>query len=513
MTSRPWVGGRSLRPMDTLSPRKNSVAHRKSSPPPFVRRAVSILLGIAPFVISCGDGPPAELVKLPAGSASAPAPFPPAGGPELVAKLGCAGCHPGAGAANEARERAPSLASVGARRSSGYIFAYLADPSRARSGDSRARMPDFHLDEGERLALALYLGTLRDDGGQTGEAVSNSISKEELRSLDAALERSRKAHPEISAATGERIFASLGCAGCHALPGARRWLPGPDLSAEGSRVKIAWLRDFLARPYSVRPFGAYVGSGSRMPDFHLSVDEVDSLTTYLSGMRSELASADTPESLSAFRMREVETLLRDRLPCLGCHRLGDDGGRIGPELTNVGARLLPSYIRAIIEDPEHAAPGTVMPRVPLPPRELGRLVAYLASLGSPRGRPSDSARAGYLSLVDHVTTLPVASDDAAALYGRICSNCHGPTGGGNGWNAAYLPVRPTAHADAKYMSTRTDHTLYDGIAAGGYILDRSNRMPPFGETLDRAQIQSLVNYIRKLCDCEGPEWSRDGAAR
>lgn len=478
-----------------------------------VRRVVSVLLGLAPFVSSCGGEPSAELVKLPASSESATAPLPPVGGSELVAQLGCAGCHPGVGTANDARERAPSLASVGAHRSPAYIFAYLADPSRARSGDSRARMPDFHLDDRERLALALYLATLRDDGEKTGVAVPTSFSKDESRALDAALERARDAHPEVSAATGERIFVSLGCAGCHALPGARRWLPGPDLSAEGSRVKLTWLREFLAKPYSVRPFGAYVGSGSRMPDFHLSADEVDSLTAYLGRKRSELASTDTLEKLSVFRTREVETLLRDRLPCLGCHRLGDDGGRIGPELTNVGARLRPSYIRAIIEDPEHVVPGTIMPRVPLPPRELGRVAAFLASLDSAGGRRSDSVRAGYLSLVDHPKTLPQSSDDAAALYGRICSNCHGPTGGGDGWNAAYLPVRPTAHSDAKYMSTRTDRTLYDGIAAGGYVLDRSNRMPPFGETLDRAQIQSLVGYIRKLCDCVGPEWSRDGAAR
>ena len=115
--------------------------------------------------------------------------------------------------------------------------------------------------------------------------------------------------------------------------------------------------------------------------------------------------------------------------------------------------------------------------------------------------------------MDNASALPAAGDDAGALYGRICSNCHGKRGDGDGWNAAYLPVRPTVHSDAKYMSTRSDHTLHDGIAAGGYILDRSNRMPPFGETLSGAQIDSLVHYIRTLCDCEGPAWSRDGASQ
>ena len=63
------------------------------------------------------------------------------------------------------------------------------------------------------------------------------------------------------------------------------------------------------------------------------------------------------------------------------------------------------------------------------------------------------------------------------------------------------------------MSPRPDDTLYDGIHAGGWILGKSHRMPGFGASLDDDQIRSLVAYIRTLCDCQGPAWSRDGRRR
>ena len=68
-------------------------------------------------------------------------------------------------------------------------------------------------------------------------------------------------------------------------------------------------------------------------------------------------------------------------------------------------------------------------------------------------------------------------------------------------------MRPTAHADSAYMSARTDGALYDGIHGGGHILGRSHRMPGFGATLSRAEIEGLVAYMRELCACEQPAWA------
>lgn len=227
--------------------------------------------------------------------------------------------------------------------------------------------------------------------------------------------------------------------------------------------------------------------------------------------RAELDSTRSVGDLTPFETRKAETLLRDRLSCLGCHALDGEGGRVGPDLSRVGDRLSAEGIRSMVTDPQGTRPGIIMPREIMPPRWADLVVRYLA------GRSSGEARSVDRGTIRRPPTDSVpmgAGGDAgaargAALYARYCAVCHGAAGDGDGPNARFLPVRPTAHADAAYMSSRPDDALFDAIFAGGRVMNRSHRMPPFGEVLSRDQIRSLVEYLRVLCDCRGPEWSRD----
>ena len=66
--------------------------------------------------------------------------------------------------------------------------------------------------------------------------------------------------------------------------------------------------------------------------------------------------------------------------CTTCHRINGEGKRVGPDLSHVGSRLKPDYMKNWLRDPETFVPDTQMPATMANSRELDELVAYLQSL-------------------------------------------------------------------------------------------------------------------------------------
>ena len=512
----------------------------------------------------------------------------------LISYLACGNCHLGVQTNLDIKEVTPDLSNAGLRYRPAYLFEFLQTPKQIRHNIGAARMPGFHFDEEEALAVTLFLmeqrspevlpkildqsaergvdaeKIIREDlqctscHGLNGSGQNNStdltdvgmrlqedwlreyltaphlfdgddtqmpsffyqysqadnqlrpisveapvrlskivgyltlLKRKEANQASASFNKVKEQLPHVTAEMGRDIILSQNCHACHTLDRLTPWFPrnGPDLSIESQRVQRGWLIGYLSQSHAVRPFGYFPGSGSRMPDFRLTEDEVAELTSFFKKGHDD-KSGRKQQELSAFSKTKALTLLRDKLSCLGCHRLDGFGGMIGPDLSSTSSRLNAPFVDMMILHPRMLVPESIMPKVPLSPETATLIGSYL------KGTLSSQEQHSYLSLVDHQPYNPKES-----IYREFCSGCHGLDGGGDGFNAAYLPKRPISHSDKSLMSEKPDDVLYDGIYSGGAILESHHFMPPWGETFSPYDVKKLVEEIRQLCQCEGPNWSQ-----
>lgn len=109
-----------------------------------------------------------------------------------------------------------------------------------------------------------------------------------------------------------------------------------------------------------------------------------------------------------------------------------------------------------------------------------------------------------LAFLLSVGVSPASAETAETLYRFHCAQCHGVKGMGDGPNATKeMPVSPRDHTSSVEMNKLTDADIINAITDGGPATSKSSLMPPYGKTLSKAEIVSLKDYLRKLCNCKG----------
>jgi ubiquinol-cytochrome c reductase cytochrome b subunit len=73
-------------------------------------------------------------------------------------------------------------------------------------------------------------------------------------------------------------------------------------------------------------------------------------------------------------------MLYDKSGCSACHSIHGKGGTIGPDLTHVGSKRDRDWLIRHFRDPQAVSPGSIMPKVMLPDKELNELTDYMLSL-------------------------------------------------------------------------------------------------------------------------------------
>lgn len=164
---------------------------------------------------------------------------------------------------------------------------------------------------------------------------------------------------------GQRLFTELRCRSCHSISG-KGGVIAPALDTVGSRQSKEWLAEHFRNPQKVTP-------GSVMPNFGLLDEEIKSLVVYMSSLGGGSFSPKAPE------------LFKEN--CVTCHKIGDVGEDIGPDLSGVGTYREQGWLLKYIEDPTKIDLNASMPGFidTLKPEEIEDLARYLsAQRGIPR---------------------------------------------------------------------------------------------------------------------------------
>ncbi len=77
-------------------------------------------------------------------------------------------------------------------------------------------------------------------------------------------------------------------------------------------------------------------------------------------------------------------LYRDKYGCNGCHRIGEEGGVVGPALDRAGFRINHPWVYRWIKYPQSMKPDTRMPNLGLTDSDAKAIAMYVGTLRAPR---------------------------------------------------------------------------------------------------------------------------------
>lgn len=162
---------------------------------------------------------------------------------------------------------APDLSWEGSSVQRAWLSAFLANPNTLRPALIR-RMPKFNLTPQEISTLTDYIMTVYQ---------SPNIDRDNAAPATAAdVQRGR-----------ELFYGKYGCQSCHIVdPNKDKGYVGPTLSHVGARLKPAWIFGYLKDPQAQRP-------GTLEPNQHISDEDADALTAFLSSLGASPAKTHT----------------------------------------------------------------------------------------------------------------------------------------------------------------------------------------------------------------------------
>ncbi len=286
---------------------------------------------------------------------------------------------------------------------------------------------------------------------------------------------------------GYVLFRTRACDTCHRISGngiGGRF--GPDLGTIGSHLGLEPLKVAIRDPKRDPP-------NSIMPRFPLSRGQARDIAFFLKSRVKDPLYATPMQIMAGIQDPPVISMpIPEDLPskghllssrkCLACHKFGLEDGRIGTDLSAIGAMREREYISVFLTDPSKKIPGAIMPRVKMTAGEEKEIVNFLASRATKPSPVSGANASGY----------DQEGKEAKHLYMTLCQRCHAASGDGRGLiqpNLANFP-RPFA-GNAEFFRVTPDQRIVSSIEKG--IAGTS--MPPYGNLLDKNRSKMLIDLL------------------
>jgi mono/diheme cytochrome c family protein len=187
---------------------------------------------------------------------------------------------------------------------------------------------------------------------------------------------------------GRNLLGRYGCVHCHIIKlpdgsAVKATDDPPSLSHLADKTTREWLYAWLKNPY------AYAIT-TTMPDFKLTDSDARDISAFLiansapvAGDTAPVTTATTTKDLKAPDPTAGASLYGESF-CASCHAVQNAagnvvGGDVGPELTRVGNKVKPEWLRAWLRNPRLYNPETAMPHYRLTDPQISLLTAYLGS--------------------------------------------------------------------------------------------------------------------------------------
>ena len=307
------------------------------------------------------------------------------------------------------------------------------------------------------------------------------------------------AAPKLTA--GRALLARNGCAHCHSivLPDGVRVMPlddPPSLEHIAEKTTREWIFAWIKNPQSY-------SATATMPNFQLSDADSADISAFLIAQSTPLEGASPREAAAAASSSDADNTQAGASAygesfCASCHAIQNAagllvGGDIGPELTRVGTKAKPEWLRQWVRNPKIYDPETAMPHYRFDEKQLSLVTGYLESktdadfLGNVHLQPANEQQISHgRSLVTELG----------------CAVCHDINGVHRPDNFAPDLTGVGSRPLEKIVFTpNMEHTLPAYLEAkikNPRSFGRALKMPQF--TLSTAQVDGLVTALLAQTD-------------